>query len=75
MQGRKSWNVVLEDVEATAIEKYSEALKSKNWNIMQTMTMGEGGMTQATKNNLVIVIMSNGKDKTASISVGTQIGE
>jgi hypothetical protein len=73
VQGKKSWNVFLEDVEDGAAEKYTQVLKSKEWNVMQTMTMGEGGMTQAIKNNVMIMAIYNGKDKAASISVSTQI--
>ena len=74
-QGNKSWNVILEEVEAGAVEKYTAALKSKEWQIMQTMTTGEGGMTQAMKNNVVIIAMFDEKGKSASISVSTQTEE
>jgi hypothetical protein len=39
------------------------------------MTMGEGGMIQAMKNNVMVIAMFNEKGKTAGISVGTQIEE
>jgi hypothetical protein len=74
-QGNKSWNVILEEVEAGAVEKYTEALKSKEWEITQTMTMGEGGMTQAMKDNVVLIAMFDAKGKSANISVSTQTEE
>ena len=73
-EGQKAWNIILEEIEAGAIEKYTELLKSGGWTIGQTMSMGEGGMIQATKDTLGVIVMFN-QDKTASLSVTTKIDE
>jgi hypothetical protein len=73
-EGKNVWNVILESIEPGAIEKYTELLKSGGWTIGQTMSMGEGGMIQATKDTLGLIVMFN-QDKTASLSVTTKINE
>jgi len=69
---KTGWNIILGELETGAIEKYTEALKAAGWTIGQTMSMGEGGLIQATKDKLGVMVMFN-QDKTASLTVTNNI--
>ena len=69
---KTGWNIILAELESGAIEKYTEVLKTAGWTIGQTMSMGEGGLIQATKDKLGIMVMFN-QDKTASLTVTNNI--
>ena len=71
-EGKKTWNVILESIEKGSVEKYTELLKSDGWTIGQTVSMGDGGMVQATKDKLMILAMFN-QDKTVSLSITNNI--
>lgn len=71
VEGKQSWNVIIEALEPGALQTYSKNLEAKGWKSMQSITAGEGGMFQATKGSLMIIAMFNEKEKTASIGVST----
>jgi hypothetical protein len=70
--GKKGWNVVVEDVEGSALEKYAGQLKEAGWTIMTQMAAPKGGMVQATKDELHVIAMFNDEKKVASIGVSYQ---
>jgi len=70
--GKKSWNIVLEEVGDGALEDYTKKLKAGDWSLMSSMTAGAGGMVQATKDDLMIVVMVNAEQRVASIGVAPQ---
>ena len=67
--GRKSWNIVLEEVGDGALEDYTRKLKAGDWSVMSSMTAGAGGMVQATKGDLMVIVMVNAEQRVASIGV------
>ena len=70
--GKKGWNVVVEDTEGSALEKYAGQLKEAGWTIMTQMAAPKGGMVQATKDELYVIAMFNEEKKVASIGVAYQ---
>ena len=71
-RGSKTWNVILEEIEDGAWDKYAETLKSNGWTILQSMNMGEGGSLQAAKDKLLLVAMFNNTNKNASMGVSQE---
>lgn len=64
----KNWMVMVENVEADAVNAYVEALKGAGFAIPTNMTAGQGGMFQAEKDKLFIIGMFNAEDKFISLS-------
>lgn len=62
------WMIIIQDVPEDALAEYTEKLKAGEWNIETTMSTPQGGMVQATKESLVIMV-TVAKDRTASISI------
>ncbi|MBN1425019.1 hypothetical protein JXA88_10715 [Candidatus Fermentibacteria bacterium] len=69
---KQSWNIVLESLEDGAVAKYAKQLEGKGWAIMSQMTTQEGGMVQATKDDLLLIGMFNTEDGEGSLSIGHQ---
>lgn len=70
--GKKSWNIVVESMEDGAVAKYTKLLEGKGWNIVSQMTMQEGGMVQASKDELILIGMFNTEEGEGSLSIGQQ---
>lgn len=68
-EGKKSWNIVVDEVQKGAFNAYLESLKAKGWKITSTLTMGERGTISATKANLDVVALFQGDRHSAVITV------
>jgi hypothetical protein len=70
--GKPSWHIILQDVEDGAVEKYTEELKAKGWEIEMSNTAGEGGLIQAKKNNQMLIFGYNKNNKNGTVQVITE---
>lgn len=70
--GGKAWNIVLEDVEVGALEKYARILEASDWSIMTSLAADKGGMIQATRGDLMVIVMVNAEKRVASVAVAPQ---
>jgi len=71
IQEKKTWNVILEEVEDGALEKLTEALKQNGWEILSSTTASGGGSVQATKGDLMVLAIINTESKAGSIGIST----
>ncbi len=69
IEGKKSWSVVIDEAQEGAFPKYVEELKAKAWKIDMNLSMGKGGSTAASKNNLNLMVIFDNDQKSGSISV------
>lgn len=69
----KSWVIILEDIEAGAMAKYQDALKAGGWTVASSISTGEGGVVQATKDKVMVMLTVNTEDKSGSVTVRAQI--
>jgi len=71
-EGKKGWNIVLEEIRDKAFQKYVEQLEGRGWTVMNDMTTGEGGMLQASKGGWLLVGMYNKAEAKGIIGVSMQ---
>ena len=69
VEGKKSWNVVVNDVEEGAYAKYVKELKADKWKILSSTSIGGGGSVAAQKNDLTLIATFYKDQKTGSISI------
>ena len=72
-EDKKYWHLTIQDVEDGAFDKYAEELKAKGWEIKMTTKAEEGGMLQAVKDKLLVVVTFADKGRTVSLAVTNQI--
>ena len=69
VEGKKGWNVVIDETQEGAFPKYMEELKTKGWKIDMNLSMEKGGSVAASKNNLNLMLIFNKDEKTGNITV------
>jgi hypothetical protein len=69
VEGKKSWNVVIDETQEGAFPKYVEELKTKGWKIDLNLAMGKGGSVTASKTNHSLMVIFNNDQKTGTITV------
>jgi hypothetical protein len=68
-EGKKVWNVILEEIREGAFQQYAERLESNGWTVANNITTDEGGILQASKGDLVIFGMYNKVEAKGTIGV------
>jgi len=71
-EGKKGWNVVLEEVKDRGFSTYLGELEKHGWTIVSDMITDEGGMLQASKDEWTLVGMYNKADAKGTIGVSMQ---
>jgi hypothetical protein len=69
--GKKGWNIIVEEVEDGAVEKYAEQLKDNGWTLMSQMNNAQGSLVQASKGDLILMGMINTEERGGGISIST----
>lgn len=69
VEGKKSWNVVIEGTQEGAFPKYVDELKNKGWKIDMNLTTAQGNSVSASKTNHILMVMFNNDQKTGAITV------
>ena len=69
VEGKKSWNVVIEGTQEGAFPKYVDELKTQGWKIDMNLTTGQGNSVTASKTNRLLMVMFNNDKKTGAIIV------
>jgi hypothetical protein len=64
----KTWTVHLMDVGENALTAFTDKLREEGWTIESAMNMGQGGMVQATKDDLMVNVISNTEEKAAVVT-------
>jgi len=64
----KTWTIHFRDVGEKAMDDYSGKLKEGGWTIEATTSMGQGGMVQASKDDLMVNIIVNTEQKAGVVS-------
>jgi hypothetical protein len=71
-QGSKAFHIVIEGVEAEAVEKYLETLKESGWTSQMSTTTDQGFMHQLTKDNNLVILGGNEKSLSFHITFGIE---
>jgi hypothetical protein len=71
-EGKKGWNVVVEEIQEGAFTKYAEQLQGGGWTLRGNMTTDKGSMIQATRDDLQIIAMYNKAEAHGTIGISTQ---
>jgi hypothetical protein len=66
---KKSWNVLVNDIEEGAYTKYVKELKAAKWKILSSTSIGGGGSVAAHKKDLNLIATFYKDQKTGSISI------
>ena len=69
VEGKKSWNVIIDESQEGAFPKYVEEVKAKGWKIDMNLSIGKGGSVAASRNNLNLMVIFNKEEKTGAITV------
>lgn len=67
--GRKTWNVLLENIASDAYENYKKDLKSAGWEVNYVET-SQGNSLQAEKGELALFVIIDSQEKKANLTLG-----
>ncbi len=69
VEGKKTWNVVIDETQAGAFSKYVEELKTKGWKIDMNLTAGQGESVSASKPNYLLMVIFDNDQKRGTITL------